>query len=69
MVSDPLGLPFAGPLAARGGGASGSGSAHQAVAPAEPWSLSPQALPAASTSALHGHRGDGAVLTLRGVTT
>lgn len=58
MVSYPLALPFAGPLS----------PASRPAPPPEPLPLSPQALPAASASALHGHCGDGAVLGLRRVT-
>lgn len=75
MVSDPLGLPLTGLLGDQGGGASGLCPSPFLVPPPpwchlpEPWPLSPQALPAAGASALHGHCGDGAVLALRGVIT
>lgn len=58
-------IPHPVTLGAGGGRASGLPAM---LSPPRAWPLSPQALPAASAAALHRHRGDGALLALRGLT-
>lgn len=56
------------PITLGAGGGGGLLGSRPCSAPPRAWPLSPQALPAASAAALHRHRGDGAVLALRGLT-